>query len=144
MRRKDWALGRRFDIMDANDPTQLYLRRWRLIQTPWFALYLHKVLLPDDDRHMHDHPYNFSSLVLRGGYKEVVDYGDGWSWGRSHKAGSIHHMKAEWLHKIVSLKRVPTWTLLFVGRRRRTWGFWTENGWVAWHNYERETGNVVY
>ncbi len=144
-----WAFCKIYDIADVDDPTQIYLRRYRIIQTPWCALYLHKINLDDGDRCIHDHPYNFFSLVLRGGYEEIVDkcpYPDGAecedeirTWG----AGSLHWMKAEWFHRITALNRTPTWTLLFVGRRRRKWGFRTQDGWVPWDEYLRSAGTAT-
>lgn len=141
----DWAFCKIYEIPDAEDPSIIYLKRWRLIQTPWFALFLHKINLDDGDRCLHDHPYNFTSLILRGGYEEIVDktnadqlndYPDVNNWG----VGSLHWMKAERFHRITVLNRIPTWTLIFVGRRRRKWGFKTKEGWVPWEDYLRETG----
>jgi hypothetical protein len=47
-------------------------------------------------------------------------------------------MKITQAHQIASVED-DTWTLILVGRRRRTWGFWTPEGWVDWLNYERLT-----
>ena len=50
-----------------------YLLRWYLIpRNRFFNLYLHKFLRDDDDRALHDHPWWFASLILRGGYTEIV------------------------------------------------------------------------
>lgn len=125
-----WALYERFDIHDGLNNEELYLRRWYLIETPYFGVYLHKILLPDPDRPMHDHPWNFTAFMLRGGYYELVENGV-----LRHRQWSFNHKRAEWKHRIHSLLRVPTWTLIFVGRRRREWGFHTDDGWVQWDEY---------
>lgn len=128
-----WAIFERFDIRDEHG--DLYLRRWRLLQTPWFAVYVHKIARPDKDRHLHDHPWTFASLILRGGYDELLRAGDGtvrkvrrgWlSWGLR---------RAEQMHRIARLHRPVTWTLVLTGRRRRDWGFRTDSGWVQWERY---------
>lgn len=50
-----------------------YLWRWHLLpRNRWFNVYLHKVLRDDDDRALHDHPYDNISIVLKGGYVEVL------------------------------------------------------------------------
>src|SRR5271170_2923953 len=61
----------------VNDEGELYLRRWfiyprkpkDLAMVP--RLYLHKFYTGDNDRHLHDHPWSFTSLLLWNGYHEI-------------------------------------------------------------------------
>jgi hypothetical protein len=132
-----WAFCRRFDILDEKTGA-LYLRRWRLVQTPWFGIYLHKIAMPDKDRDLHDHPWSFVSVVLRGGYDEKLKNRYGFAGCDGiHKRGwlSIAFRRATDAHRILSLSRTPTWTLVFVGVRRRSWGFYTDKGYVDWRSY---------
>ena len=46
-----------------------YMRRW-IARCPWFTLRLHNILQSDEGRDHHDHPFDFTSLILRGGYVE--------------------------------------------------------------------------
>lgn len=115
-----------------------YLRRWYIIQTPWFGIYLHNIRTPDPDEHPHDHPRNFLSIVLRGGYEEKVFQP---TTGRiklvsrfSYVPGDWHTMPKDLAHMITKVKP-NTWTLLFLGRRTRVWGFHTEDGWIPWQEY---------
>jgi hypothetical protein len=48
-----------------------YMHRW-IFKHPWGTVRLHHILRSDDDRHLHDHPFNFVSLLLTGGYTEVT------------------------------------------------------------------------
>jgi hypothetical protein len=48
-------------------PGGSYMRRY-IFRTPWFTLRLHHILRSDDDRHLHDHPFDFTSFLLTGGY----------------------------------------------------------------------------
>src|SRR5262249_52489700 len=134
-----WAFMRWADIESAQQPGRVYLRRLRIIQTPWAALYLHFIFEADYDRHPHDHPCNFWSLVLRGGYTEQVYtmsenlYFNEVTWRRRW---SIHKMPIEAAHRITVLAP-RTVTLCLFGRRQRNWGFWTEGGFVEWQEYER-------
>lgn len=118
-----WAFLERFEVPDYDHPERNYLTRWRLIQTPWFGVYLHRMDGPDPRATLHDHPWRFVSLVLRGGYVErrldplTMEVDE----ARSVTRANV--MPAAGAHAIVRLLRAPTWTLLLVGRRRRTWGY---------------------
>lgn len=51
----------------------VYLRRWYIIpRNRWFNMYLHHFVQSDDPRALHDHPWWSCSIILRGGYYEVV------------------------------------------------------------------------
>jgi hypothetical protein len=50
----------------------LYLRRFYICVTPWFSVFLHYIARSDDDRHCHDHPWDFWTLILRNGYLEEI------------------------------------------------------------------------
>lgn len=135
-----WAFMKWADIESAIYPGEVYLRRLRILQTPWFAFYLHFIYEPDLDRDPHDHPCNFWALIVRGGYIErvfdAVRQGDYRSQILTQKRGSIHKMPIEYAHQIISL-RPDTITLCFFGRRQRRWGFWTSNGFVDYETYQR-------
>lgn len=131
---KRWAFMVKFEIADIENPDETYLRRWRIIQTPWFGIYLHKIMLPDGDRDPHDHPWNFYSWVIKGQYGEVVLNHRGESSVNIWRRWSVHRMTTGQFHRITYLKK-PTWTLLFVGPRRQNWGFMTETGWIDWETY---------
>lgn len=109
------------------------MRRLRVIQTPLFAVYLHKHLRPDPQRELHDHPFSFVSIIFKGAYRERRMA----SVPLRHDALSVRWMKAEWPHSILELLRVPTWTLLLCGRRRREFGFHTAEGWKNLADYEK-------
>jgi len=91
---------------------------------------LHKILRSDDDRHFHDHPFDFVSFILHGHYVEVTPDGK-----RSFFDFDINRKRAEELHRLVLPEGGPVWTLVFTGPKRRSWGFQTEAGWVHWREY---------
>lgn len=122
---------------------RLYLSRWYL--TPWSAyrgtdgepksrlwsLYLHRFTRSDDDRAMHDHPWWFISLVLRGRYFEFqLDQPP-----LTRRPGSIAFRRAEAAHRVELIDGKPCWTLILTGRRVRMWGFHCPNGWVEWRRF---------
>jgi hypothetical protein len=145
---RTWALFERVAAPDVNNPAQDHMVRYRLVQTPWFGLYLHRLNTPDDARPIpHTHPWSFVSLVLRGGYTEDVERRDHtgrremW-WNTTWRTGTIHRLRATDAHKITKLRRSPTWTLLLVGPRRPepAWGYWDRNRFTPWneHPYSEE------
>lgn len=125
-----FALFRVYRINDSAG--KLYLWRLRILECPLFGVMLHKIVAKDPDKEMHDHPFDFVSFVLWGGYEE-------WMRDRHRLYAKIvrwfNFKHAETPHKIACLMRVPTWTLVLRGPRRRTWGFTTDRGWVPWHVY---------
>lgn len=137
---KRWVLFERFVIGPAEDP---YMIRWRLFECPWFRVFFHRILRDDSDRHLHDHPFSFVSLIVRGGY---------WEW-TPHKSplGIVNVIERRWcrpfsilfrrataLHRIALRNGRPAWTLVIAGIRQRQWGFQTESGWVPHTEYLEE------
>jgi hypothetical protein len=107
-----------------------YMSRWYL-QTPWFTVRLHHILRSDEARALHDHPWDFWSLLLTGGYTEITPTGTRrWPWC------SLVRRRAEDLHRLV-LDR-PVWTLVWTGPRRRSWGFLVDGQWIYWRNVQAQ------
>ncbi len=103
-----------------------YMRRW-VLRTPFgFMLRLHHILRSDDDRHFHDHPMDFVSLILSGGYVECRPDRD----PEIYRPGRLVFRRAEDLHYL-KLIRKSAWTLLITSYFRREWGFMTEDGWIS-------------
>ncbi len=132
-----WAFMNGFQVRKSNGP---FLDRLRLVQTPLFGVYLHRIHQPDVDRDPHDHPWPFMSVILSGSYEERVWAGKGrvrndvHSMGFLRRRGSVHLMSQGRAHKITEV-RGQLWTLVITGRRSRDWGFWTIDGFVPWREY---------
>lgn len=128
-----WALLSWLDVPSKVHPGEVYLRRLRVVNTPWFGVYVHWIYEEDSDRFHHDHPWGFVSLVLRGGYTEEFYASFGAHWVRRvWRRGSLHWMRRSEAHRIVALSGQPTVTLVVTGPRRQVWGFWTPDGKVPW------------
>lgn len=122
--RPRWALWHhQFDLL-RYDGT-MYLRRWWMIATPWFGVALHKMTNGDAREIVHDHPFAFLSIILRGGYVERRLNPRTMAIVEEHRVRWLNRVRTHDAHSITRLLRVPTWTLLLVGRTRRTWGFWS-------------------
>lgn len=109
----------------------LHFRRYGF-ECKWFGVYLHNILVHDKDKHMHDHPWPFFSLILKGGYVEKTLEG---LVVCTPLTFVVH--KAHEPHQVVELFG-PTWTFVLRGPRRDKWGYHTEKGWVDHDTYRKE------
>lgn len=120
-----------------------YLFRLRIIQTPWFGIYLHDIFEPDGDRDPHNHPWSFISIILRGSYTELVypfpekAIGSNLFYEEHWKRFSFHRMGRESAHRITEASPGLK-TLILTGPRRGNWGFFTPQGFMEWQDYERQ------
>jgi hypothetical protein len=112
---------------------KVYMQRWflwggRFKTTLGFSVRVHKIILSDQDRELHDHPWNFFSIILRRGYFEQTTHDEcGVKTLAKISPGRVIYRKAEHRHRIVILGK-PAWTLVFVGPKVRSWGFWSKAG----------------
>lgn len=111
---------------------EVYLKRVWLLghRTSKWALMIHQMNTPDQDRVPHDHPWSFLTLILWGGYVEETPNGR-----RYLKPWSIHYRPATYIHRIAELPRDRAFTLVFRWRYVRSWGFWDNGKWYYWKNF---------
>jgi hypothetical protein len=108
-----------------------YMRRFGLFETRWLSARVHHIATADWDRDMHDHPWNFVSVVLAGGYTEDrppcrhkpqwID-GDELRTASRRSAPSVAFRRATDRHVISSVDP-ETWTLFIYGPILQWWGF---------------------
>lgn len=135
-------------VIAADSQEGPLLVRYILFRCAAFGFYLHHLVRSDHDRALHDHPWPFVSIVLRGGYTEIHDQTlDGASTTLWHRPGSVLVRPAEWRHRFALTK--PAWTLVIVGRRSRRWGFFVPQAspahsprtkWCWWRQYNPNLG----
>lgn len=133
-----------------------YLIRTYLFKSNLFQICIHKVLQSDPDC-LHDHPWNFISIILKGGYWEgttpdQVLTGNELEYFKLKYKNAIYYRwfgpcrilfrKAEWKHRL-KLEDTKIWggkkpatTLVIMFRRRREWGFYMKDGWVPYFKYK--------
>lgn len=123
------------------EKTKPLLIRYILFRFPRFGVYIHKLCRSDYDRALHNHPWPFISIILRGSYLEVHDQtNDGLMVRQYHRRGDILIRPAEWRHRFVLHGDRPTWTLVIVGRRQQPWGFFLKDGWCWWRKHNSALG----
>lgn len=121
----------------------VHFQRYRLLQTPWFALYIHKIAQSDKDLDMHDHPWDFQSLILSGAYRESCSYPPDFDYIYlpAYYSGDVAKHKAKDVHKITLITK-QVWSLVFTSGRKREWGYLTPQGWVDHETYRRLKNNA--
>lgn len=121
-----------------------------------FNVFLHQFLRSDPDD-LHDHPWPYATLILKGGYWEWIpifeskgDYpdpvtapprqivGEKKVW---RGPGHFRICKATTYHRIEVEPGVDCWTLFIPGPQKREWGFLTHVNWISstfkWVQHER-------
>ena len=126
-------------IMDrqCNEPllTRYYLFLKDRKRFP-FNVFLHK-FHKGDPGDVHDHPWPYATLILKGGYYEWVPKFD--SNGKKideermwRGIGHFRLCRATSYHRIELCEGVTPWTLFMPGPHKREWGFLVDNKWI--HN----------
>ncbi|MGH7487276.1 MAG: hypothetical protein ACREMY_17005 [bacterium] len=133
-----------------------YMNRWWVVKPRrWlsFSIRVHQILRSDLDRHIHDHPWSYVTIILRGGYYEVTAISEREFWARAfvggasfeeggsyylrkwYGPGSILFRRAQHAHKLIIPDGTTCWTLFMMGPYSQGWGFYTPEGKVPWREY---------
>lgn len=131
---------------------RVYLDRWGIAHDRIGRLLLHCMEAPDPGIDLHDHPWWFCSIVLRGGYTEqralireapalarvAERFPDTCTRGvvEHRRLGSVRTMRLDECHTIIELDRRKVWTLVIGGPRRRQWGFYLPGGYMSERTYD--------
>lgn len=128
-------LGRKRVILDAeNEP---YLTRYYLFlkERKWFPfnIFLHKFHKGDPDD-LHDHPWPYITIILKGGYWEHQPTGE----RRWRAPGTIRFAGSRSLHRVELEPGTDVFTLFIPGPVIREWGFMKQGQWVQHEKYLAE------
>lgn len=88
----------------------------------------------------HDHPWDFWTLVLWGGYVESVLLPDGTKKVQRRWPGQLSFRPAEHTHIITELPWGTSWTLVWQRAHRRQYGYHTREGWMHWKKFIKRVG----
>ena len=98
-----------------------------------FNITLHKVMVSDEPV-LHDHPWGYATLILKGGYWEHIPLTNETTGGvigstrvwrgpghfRIRSADDLHWLELE---KDEAGNEIPCWSLFFMGKKKKEWGF---------------------
>jgi hypothetical protein len=128
-------------------------RRWNLP----ISIRVHHIVRPDDDRAMHDHPWNARTIILRGwytekrpsdlsktqlsaetqdlinrcsaqGHYELAEY-------FTRRPGDTATLRVGEYHTITDVSEGGVYTLFISGKWRADWGFMVNGAKVWWRTY---------
>lgn len=157
-------------IMSA-DGTEMYMGRWWLFNPysrethkaalwwcPW-SFRIHHIMRHDEDRDLHDHPWNARTIILRGWYTEQRPAGA--EWKKAVMAGMVSNPEQKWVdwvmkdacewikrdqgdtaslnhgeyHRIDQVSPGGVITLFITSKWRGDWGFLVNGVKVPWRTY---------
>lgn len=111
---------------------------------------LHRIMRPDMDRALHNHPWPARTIVLRGWYIEerLCDpevappgaypcraYDDQWRYSVARHVGYTGTLNPDTFHRITEVSPGGVWTLFFTWRKAASWGFLVDGKVVPWREY---------
>lgn len=99
-------------------------------------LLVHRFMPNAADKDCHDHPRDFLTIVLRGGYDDVNPYG----FVDRLRAPAIRYRRAEHAHITRVHDDGALTVYIMLGNVRRAWGFFRDGRWYRWKDYERKFG----
>lgn len=108
-----------------------YMLRYILVPYEWrwpFAIRIHRILREDLDPYLHDHPFDWRTIVIQGWYVEEDIFGV----RHLRSAGHTAAQPAEAWHRIDQVSPGGVWTIFITGpkenrrgEKRNRWGFLT-------------------
>lgn len=136
-----------------------YMKRWGLfnpyegpdgkpVPRSWFmsllpSVRIHHILREDDDRDLHDHPWDARTIILDGWYSEERPNphyeedpeGQPRTHLRYRKAGDTAALRFGEYHRITEVSPGGVVTLFITFKYRGTWGFLVDGVKVPWRTY---------
>lgn len=133
----DWLKRGEPDVVIASARSGEYLNRWHVIpRNKWFNIYFHEFVGSDDDRALHDHPWNSLSWVLKGQALEFVQVSNNLQSLELVMEGDFVRRRAEHMHRLELINNEHMYTLFITSRKIREWGFnCPGKGWVHWEEF---------
>ncbi|MBV1879972.1 MAG: hypothetical protein KUG79_20190 [Pseudomonadales bacterium] len=115
-----------------------YLQRWCVTERSRRGnQYLHHIMAADEPV-MHDHPWDFKSTILAGGYTEMTPAGE-----VIYRQGDVVEKSATDLHYIAAV--LPnTWSMILTGESVRDWGFLLDDEWVSHNDYQGARMDAIF
>lgn len=146
----DWLIRRAqrtpYTHITSADGTDLYMGRWWLFNAypanssggnrgKWqfpISIRIHHICREDSDRHLHDHPWNARTVIIKGGY---VEQREGGEVTYLRPAGTTAQLRFGEYHRITHVQPGGAWTIFITGKYRGTWGFLVDGVKVQWRKY---------
>ena len=124
------------------DGSEVYMYRWwlfnpcdndtRQCRYRWcpISIRVHRIMTPDNDRHLHDHPWNAQTIILDGWYTERRQFSN-----HTRIEGDTAPLRFGEYHQITDVSRTGATTLFITGKYRGTWGFLVDGIKIRYREY---------
>lgn len=115
---------------------------------------VHGIMRPDQDRDLHDHPWNARTIVLLGEYEEERETPEDTCFKDVPPGAGLRHVHYDearlvfrrtrgytgrllfgQYHRITRVSVGGAWTLFFTWKKRGSWGFKVNGAKVPWREY---------
>lgn len=128
--------------LKQRDSDEEYMRRWwlvnpydyvtRKVKHHWlpFSVRVHHICQPDRDAHLHDHPWDARTIILRGGYRELREDGV-----YDRCKGDTASINFGEYHQVTGVSDGGVWTLFITWGYKGTWGFKVNGKKVPYREY---------
>lgn len=112
---------------------------------------IHHILRSDEDRHLHDHPWPSTSIILKGGYWEIMPLDPLQDPKLDEKArvriwrgeGDVVTRGATTRHALELPEGKTCWSMFIMGPKEQSWGFYTDKGKIYWREYLNDWTTVT-
>jgi hypothetical protein len=118
---------------------KLHFRRWEILKTRWFSIYIHGIYEADQDKHLHNHPWDYKSIVLKGSYIEETLTGN-----NVMRPLKMVTRDGKDYHKIKELKSKSVYTLFIVSPVKRIWGYLVDGSWMNHEEYREKKNKGLF
>lgn len=131
-----------------------YMNRWWILPPPvshgkpgfWlvgnqlrrllpFSIRIHQILRADRERHLHNHPWTFRTIILTGWYSEEYLTAGGDLVNRVVWAGESYRRRVGEFHRINAVPPKGVYTLVLHRNKSTWWGFLVDGVCVYWRTY---------
>lgn len=104
---------------------------------------IHHILRSDSDRHLHDHPWPSTSIILKGGYWEILPEDQNQDPALDEEKrirvwrapGDVVTRAANTRHAIELPEGQTSWSMFIMGKYEQQWGFYLPEGKMYWREY---------
>jgi hypothetical protein len=110
----------------------VHFKRWQILKTPWFNVYIHGIYKADEDKHLHNHPWKYWGMVLMGRYIELSNIGE-----RVLRPFMTYSAPTFRFHKIYQLKTKRVFTLFITKNENKEWGYLVNGKFVIHTEYRK-------
>jgi hypothetical protein len=128
-----WWLFNAYNPDTSKDDASRYKRSF----SAWLpSIRIHHILREDLGRHLHDHPWNARTIILKGWYVERRLAADGSISAFRRKRGDTAEINHGQYHSIDVVSEGGVYTMFFTWQYIGTWGFLVNGTKVPWREYE--------